>query len=395
MMHQAVHARLTIFQACIILLFIHFQPLLFQLTEQRMSVMDLHAMFHIHEKSAQQKLLQQESNPNQKHRERIFRPRISLFGLNEDEVRSRYRFSTEVILELYEQIQQDIEPNCERNHAVPGMVKLLSALHYFSSASFQGTVSALSGISQPSFSRHLTQVLKAINKLTTQYIVFPSDKTAIQIIKDGFYKMSSFPNVMGIIDCTHVALSPPTEDIYRNSKNFHSLNVQMVCDSDMRILNLVAGYPGSTHDSYILKHSSLHAILSSGNLPEGWILGDDAYPLTEWLLTPIKDPKTKAEKQYNAAHNATHSVIERTFGSLKSRFRCLDRSGGVLQYSPEKGAQIILACCILHNLAVSRKLDVDIVDDLEVPPPVPPVSKDENTQAGKRIRSKVITRYFT
>uniref|UniRef100_A0A803JCF4 Putative nuclease HARBI1 n=3 Tax=Xenopus tropicalis TaxID=8364 RepID=A0A803JCF4_XENTR len=357
--------------------------------------MDLHAMIHIHEQGSQEDILQQDSNANQRHRERIFRPRVSLFGLNEEEVRSRYRFSTEVILELFEQIQQDIEPNCERNHAVPGMVKLLSALHYFASASFQGTVSALSGISQPSFSRHLTQVLKAINKLTPQYIVFPSDKAALKTIKDGFFKISSFPNVMGVIDCTHVALSPPTEDIYRNSKNFHSLNVQMVCASDMRILNLVAGYPGSTHDSYILKHSSLHSILTSGNLPEGWILGDDAYPLTEYLLTPVKDAKTKAEKQYNAAHKLAHSIIESTFGSIKSRFRCLDRSGGVLQYSPEKGAQIILACCILHNLAVSRNLHVDILDDLEAPPPVPPVSEEENTQAGKRTRTQVINRYFT
>ncbi|XP_053317662.1 putative nuclease HARBI1 [Spea bombifrons] len=355
--------------------------------------MELRTMFHIHEQGVKDELMKQDSNP--RHRERIFRPRISLFGLNEEEVRSRYRFSTEVILELYEQIQNDIEPNCERNHAVPGMVKLLSALHYFASASFQGTVSALSGISQPSFSRHLTQVLKAINKLTPQYIIFPSDKAAIQTTKDGFYKISAFPNVMGAIDCTHVALSPPTEDIYRNSKNFHSLNVQMVCGPDMRILNLVAGYPGSTHDSYILKHSSLHSILTSGNLPKGWLLADDAYPITEWLLTPIKDPKNAAEKQYNAAHKTAHSVIERTFASLKSRFRCLDRSGGVLQYSPEKGAQIILACCILHNLAIIRNLDVDIVDDLEAPPPVAPVSEEENTQAGKQTRMRVIERYFT
>lgn len=126
-----------------------------------------------------------------------------------------------------------------------------------------------------------------------------------------------------------------------------------------------------------------------------YLHGDDAYPVTEWLLTPIKYPKTKAEKSYNAAHKTAHSVIERTFGSLKSRFRCLDRSGGVLQYSPEKGAQIILACCILHNLAVSRNQHVDILDDLESPPPVPPVSREENTEAGKRARIKVINQYFT
>ncbi|KAJ1092072.1 hypothetical protein NDU88_005186 [Pleurodeles waltl] len=43
-------------------------------------------------------------------------------------------------------------------------------------------------------------------------------------------------------------------------------------------------------------------------------------------------------------------VIERTFGLLKARFRCLHMPGGFLFYSPKKVCQIIVACSMLHNL---------------------------------------------
>ncbi|KAM4693060.1 putative nuclease HARBI1 [Discoglossus pictus] len=104
--------------------------------------------------------------------------------------------------------------------------------------------------------------------------------------------MGGIPNVLGAIDCTHVALIPPREQeaLFRNRKHYHSINVQVVCDADMRIQNVVAGFPGSTHDAYI-----------------------------------------------NAAHARTRNVIERTFGLLKMRFRCLHSTGGALQYTPGKG----------------------------------------------------------
>ncbi|KAJ1116483.1 hypothetical protein NDU88_004694 [Pleurodeles waltl] len=37
---------------------------------------------------------------------------------------------------------------------------------------------------------------------------------------------------------------------------------------------------------------------------------------------------------------------------LKARFRCLHLKGGSLYYSPKKVCQIVVACCMLHNLAL-------------------------------------------
>ena len=68
-------------------------------------------------------------------------------------------------------------------------------------------------------------------------------------------------------------------------------------------------------------------------------IGDRGYPL-------------KPEQHYNRVHARSRSVVERAIGLLKGRWLCLSSVGGALQYKPEKVCHIILACCVLHNLAI-------------------------------------------
>ncbi|KAJ1215302.1 hypothetical protein NDU88_002911 [Pleurodeles waltl] len=75
-------------------------------------------------------------------------------------------------------------------------------------------------------------------------------------------------------------------------------------------------------------------------------------PNLSWLLTLVRNPRTRAEERYNEALGHTRRIIERTFGLLKARFRCLHLTGGSLYYSPKKLCQIIVASCMLHNLAL-------------------------------------------
>uniref|UniRef100_A0A803JVB5 DDE Tnp4 domain-containing protein n=1 Tax=Xenopus tropicalis TaxID=8364 RepID=A0A803JVB5_XENTR len=96
-----------------------------------------------------------------------------------------------------------------------------------------------------------------------------------------------------------------------------------------------------------------------------FISGDAGYPCSRWLITPIHRPHSRAECAFNEAHVRARSVIERTFGVLKSRFRCLDKSGGSLMYSPTKVPNIVAACAVLHNLANRHGLPGDVADDLE------------------------------
>lgn len=71
-------------------------------------------------------------------------------------------------------------------------------------------------------------------------------------------------------------------------------------------------------------------------------------------MTPLNNATSVAEQRYNRAHVKTRNTIERAFGLLKMRFRCLHRTGGCLQSSPSTCAKIITACAVLHNICIDK-----------------------------------------
>ncbi|KAJ1097843.1 hypothetical protein NDU88_002959 [Pleurodeles waltl] len=131
--------------------------------------------------------------------------------------------------------------------------------------------------------------------------------------------------------------------------------------------------------SALLKHMQSYIVFPQvEHLPT--VKGDSGYPNLSWLLTPARNPRTRAEERYNEAHGQTRRVIERTFGLLKARFRCLHITGGSLFYSPKKVCQIIVACCMLHNLALRQQVPFlqDDGPDGGVVAAVEPVDSDED-----------------
>lgn len=83
-----------------------------------------------------------------------------------------------------------------------------------------------------------------------------------------------------------------------------------------------------------------------------FLKGDSGYPLEPWLLTPYRNARENtAESYFNDRFSKGRSIIERVFGVLKSRFRCL-LAARELHYSPERVVQIMNVCCALHNICL-------------------------------------------
>lgn len=122
-------------------------------------------------------------------------------------------------------------------------------------------------------------VLEGLIQMTPRYIGFPYAVVEQAQIKMQFAVMSGFPNVIGAIDCTHVAIKAPSENEYAfvNRKQYHSINMQIICDADTILLNVVARWPGTTHNSFILRQSNVGRRLQTGAVQDGWLLGKPLY----------------------------------------------------------------------------------------------------------------------
>ncbi|XP_056386674.1 putative nuclease HARBI1 [Hyla sarda] len=327
---------------------------------------------------------------------RVFRERVALSSFSEMEIRQQFRLSRQAIEELYSKLQPSLESKTKRSQAIPGMTKLIAVLHYLASGSFQYCVASKFGISQSAFSRIVHEVVEALYNVVNDYIKFPLTSLEQRQMMAKFYAKAGFPNILGLIDCTHVALIPPAqfEAIYRNRKLFHSLNVQIVCGPNFEILDVVASYPGSNHDSYILQQSLLGNMFANGSFGDGLLLGDNGYRLQSWLMTPYLNPSTAAEKKYNRAHVKTRTQVERLFGILKSRFRCLDITGGALLYKPEFVGKLVIACCILHNIANTHQIPIEIASDLREHIACQGEYRQEGTHEGRARQQEITHRFF-
>ena len=184
------------------------------------------------------------------------------------------------------------------------------------------------------------------------------------MIQEDFKTVAQLPGIIGCIDGTHIPVqSPggPDESSFRNRKGDTSLNImvshltcvfttfdlgrqrrvwrrhvrgevfsvkicyilQVVCDANLRFIHLMAKFPGAAHDSYICRMSILFDMFEKKEL-QGLILGDCGYPCRPWLLTPIRNPKSAVEREFNRRHKKTRVLVEQAIGMLKRRFKILD-----------------------------------------------------------------------
>ncbi|KAJ1214473.1 hypothetical protein NDU88_002091 [Pleurodeles waltl] len=140
----------------------------------------------------------------------VYRPLVDLSTMEERHVIVTYRLDRATILELCAQLDQDLMSAIRHPTGIPPLVQVLSVLHFLASESFQTTVAIASGMSQPKFSNVLSRVLSALLKHMRSYIVFPQVED-LPTVKGDFYALGHIPNIIGAIDGTHVAWSPPQE----------------------------------------------------------------------------------------------------------------------------------------------------------------------------------------
>ncbi|XP_037959347.1 putative nuclease HARBI1 [Teleopsis dalmanni] len=173
------------------------------------------------------------------------------------------------------------------------------------------------------------------------YVSWPRGVAALDII-NTFERKHKIPGIIGAIDCTHIPIKKPQnhEEDYFNRK-------QVTC-----------GEPGSLHDYRVLRKSKLYRMAQSRYeeiFPNStFIIGDFAYPSTNWIVSPYKNygNLTDSQKKFNEKHSSARIVVENAFGLLKTRFRRL------LKFTEQTIlaaiTNIVVSVCILHNICIIK-----------------------------------------
>ena len=179
----------------------------------------------------------------------------------------------------------------------------------------------------------------------------------------------------GAVDGLAVRIRGPSRDecenpaSYFNRKGFFSVNLQAICDRKRRFRLASIKCCGSTHDSTAWACSEISTIAAKLAKLGLWIAGDDAYPLSEWLITPYPGKGIPDEEdnfnfyqssiRINIGESSPTMPIMTSPLAAECAFGMLIRRWGILRRSLEvdlgRVVHVVSACMILHNICVDHK----------------------------------------
>uniref|UniRef100_A0A6M2DUP9 Putative nuclease harbi1 n=1 Tax=Xenopsylla cheopis TaxID=163159 RepID=A0A6M2DUP9_XENCH len=318
---------------------------------------------------------EKESRYRRRYIQRSLRDADNIWHMESFLFRKNFRLSKQMMKKLIDDLKPFAEQKatCKTKWGIPFYLQVLAALHFFCRGSFQSSVGYLNNMSQPSVSRSIKFVTNLIlEHITSKHVKFPMTKAEKDGKKQRFVAKFGMEGIIGCIDCAHIKIvAPPSNDpivpaaLYLNHKGYHSINVEIICDADEKILFANARYPGSTPDEALWEVSPIRHHLSNKNESETYLLGDSDYPLEPWLLTPFTNTENDAENKFNVLHEETRSTISKTISNIKSRFRCLLRT---LHYNPAFAGKIIYVVLTLYNMCQENEDDIEVISDDETEP---------------------------
>ncbi|KAL0882717.1 hypothetical protein ABMA27_001140 [Loxostege sticticalis] len=328
-------------------------------------------------------------------RPKTFRDRILQLEFWDDvDFFERYRMSKTTVLWLHNELKNSLKRPTDRNHAVSPLDQILLTLRFYATGNIQQCSGDLFGLHKSTICRIIHHLSRVICCKLRSVIKMPQNVEEIRSTIAKFYNIAKFPSVIGAIDCTHIPILNPggnNSELYRNRKDFFSINTQVIADAELRILDLVARWPGSVHDSTIFNASEVKRKFDRGDFGNCCLLGDRGYALKKYLMTPLIDPQSQPERLYNESQIRTRNVVERTFGVWKRRFPAI---GSKLRVDIKNIQPIIVATAILHNICINHKENIpqETMNYPDIDMPIAEISTQR--QSEQIYRNQLIQEYF-
>nr|CAH7753219.1 unnamed protein product [Callosobruchus chinensis] len=229
----------------------------------------------------------------------------------------RFRLTKRTCLILLDYIKDNLQPRTNRGGSVNAKCQLLLTLRFYATGSMLRSAGDFAGVSIASACRIVRRVSESIAALQTTYIKMPNRN--------------------------------------ETRKYFFGINVQTVSDSSLRIRDIVARWPGSTHDETIFNNSNLKRRFEAGYFRNYLLVEDAGYHLRPYLMTKLQNINTPAENLYNESIIRTRNVVEGQYGVWKRRFPVLKLG---MRLNVNTIMAVIVATAVLHNMAIEENEDI-------------------------------------
>ena len=294
-----------------------------------------------------------------------------------------FRVTRGTFIYILSRIRHRLERKTVTEDPISPELRLAVCLYRLGRGDYFYTIAEMTGLGVSTVSTIVQEVTQAIVDCMWSESISKHMPKSEADFKDKIIDMEElwqFPCCWGAIDGCHIPIKCPPGGLqsckeYHNFKNFYSIVLMGMVDSNYRFLWASCGYPGNSHDAIIFKSTDLWARIHDGYLPKmgksinevmvpPLIVGDSAFPLCTWLMKPFTNAVlTPQQRNFNYRLSRARMVTEGAYGQLKGRWRVLLRK---CESARDQVRTTTLACLVLHNVCIdqgdtiSRKLDLTI-----------------------------------
>lgn len=304
--------------------------------------------------------------------EKTERPKVTTFldcvnQMSSAEFSRHFRVSVHVFQHIVDKLTPNLIKEFHGGYQpVSVETQILVFLWYVANQNSQREIALLFGLSEWSVNTIIHSVAQCICDKSDCYIKMANAQREVEI-SNSFYDSCGIDNIVGVIDGTHIPIvnCPGGENDYINRKGFPSVQLQLVVDDNLMIMDAYVGWPGSTHDARVLRNSAFFNNAETGRVisTRKFIIGDGAYPLKNWLITPYRDNGHLRinQRRFNRALSSARQCVERANALLKGRFRRLQK---LYCHNIEDICKVVLAACVLHNLCILCEDEIEQFIDM-------------------------------
>lgn len=232
---------------------------------------------------------------------------------------------------------------------------------------------AMFGVAAGACANYIHRVTSSLMSLYGEIVSWPSAGERRELsarIQAGHM----FPNCVGMIDGTLLPLAFKTtlngED-YFTWKGCYALNALVRCDGKARVIYVLAGWPGSSHDNRVWSNAAPFrdpvAFFSSNQ----YLLGDTAFRPSQHIVPPYKKLPGALLSREQEFFNSKLSIIrvrsEHCIGLVKARFQFFKGVRIIIRHARDlrRIIRLFMTAVVIHNLLVEEPLPAELREETE------------------------------